>query len=800
MDNKTFTVEEKLKAAYALNLCTVSVSQIIDYSDINVLEQEYENILNNLNLEHMPHDEALLNILRQLLDTITFFRIQEGDKKFIDRDYQQKMKNAIWAAVPNIGLLVAGGDPITTAVSLASQIGIGYMNYRKAKAENALAYEEQMWRLQRTAIEQFNGLRRELFDTAWRLADKYQFPDEYRLTERQISQYNNILMDCDYIRKYERLNSIKDKFVAYPNFWYQFGNTANYIARDITLAISDDAREFYRNQAKEAFEKYWQTNKYNLLREDALASSCALEYVDLLDADDDRMKIEELLDYAVKMSGNANDCLQLCAIGYLKLGDSDKAMNLLSILVNESYNTVVNAQILSGLYVNKAITKQDIMARSKYEILRTRVNSEYLIRLPEISENTSCDELEAEFGEKQRSILGDKFHIVIKKYMNLYSIRMGKLIPPIEDKVYSDAYFADDYMDERFKEFNSLFEPVNKKKKAAYMEKLSHSAFLDSFFYNLNDFFGEICELNCIRDRSQLQEIIENSIIGVAEQINGIATKIEEKKILIDDINNMLFYTSASFLGDFQNELEKQINESISLMTGMAQYATTDSALRNFCYEHDIQEPDILLDEGENLDDTDIENKVYFSLNLLGADGRKIDNNQKLNRKIEKIIKNHMLDLKIISDKSDAYFHDSIEFNMFFENSKLKDHKDILQKTMAVYDDQSIFNADLLFTVDGVVPVVRNNIKELIPYVLLASAEERQNIRKLVSDVYLSDKKFQSAVIVSSIFGTNVSSIMTDSNRNERRQVGNILDKIQPMIDEITATLGDEFKKEIEEG
>ena len=54
--------KEQLKAAYALNLCTVSVSQIIDYNDVNIMEQEYESILNNLNLEQMPKDEALLSI------------------------------------------------------------------------------------------------------------------------------------------------------------------------------------------------------------------------------------------------------------------------------------------------------------------------------------------------------------------------------------------------------------------------------------------------------------------------------------------------------------------------------------------------------------------------------------------------------------------------------------------------------------------------------------------------------------------------------------------------------------------
>ena len=196
-NNVCISEEDKIKAAYALNMCTVSVSQIIDYSDLNILEQEYEAILNNLNLEQIPKDEALLHILRQLLDTITYFRIETNEKELIEKEYQQKMKNAIWSAVPNFGMIVAGGNPITMAISLASQVGIGYMNYRRNKAEYGIEKERSEWELQKTAIEQFNGLRRELFDTAWRLADSYEFPDGYRLTERQITHYNKILMDQD---------------------------------------------------------------------------------------------------------------------------------------------------------------------------------------------------------------------------------------------------------------------------------------------------------------------------------------------------------------------------------------------------------------------------------------------------------------------------------------------------------------------------------------------------------------------------------------------------------------------------
>ena len=39
-EGKKLSELEKKQAAYALNMCTVSVSQIIDYEDLNILEQE----------------------------------------------------------------------------------------------------------------------------------------------------------------------------------------------------------------------------------------------------------------------------------------------------------------------------------------------------------------------------------------------------------------------------------------------------------------------------------------------------------------------------------------------------------------------------------------------------------------------------------------------------------------------------------------------------------------------------------------------------------------------------------------
>ncbi len=417
---------QQRQAAYALNLCLVSISQIIDYNDLIILDQEYDGILNNLNIENMPKDDALLKILKQILDTITFFRIEEGEKQFIELDYQRKMKNAIWSAVPNLGLLVTGGNPATIAVSLASQVGIGYMNYRKRKAEISYEKERQEWELQRSAIEQFNGLRRELFDTAWRLTEAYGIHEEYRLTERQISQYNEILMDPNYLRRYKRLEYIKNNFKAYPPFWYYFGNAAkNILSQDKSL--SEDEKANYEEKAQEHFEKCLEITENNLLREDPIEATCALELFDIYrlpNKNKCKDELKKLLGRAKKAAGTSNDILELCAIAYLQINEVEEASKILEMLVNEGYNAEINAQLLSEIYVQRYL-KGEEACKTEYETLIKMtdgvVNSNYLFPMP--SSNEKNTELEIEFtcilAERFKNMYIDVLSRILEKYRDL---------------------------------------------------------------------------------------------------------------------------------------------------------------------------------------------------------------------------------------------------------------------------------------------------------------------------------------------------------------------------------------------
>lgn len=388
---KLMTEEQKRKAVYALNLVTVSVSQITSYRDLIIMKQEYDAILNNINLQNIIHDQELLDILKHILDVITFFQIQDKEKEFIDREYQQKMKNAIWSAVPNIGMILSGPLNWGMAITMAVQIGAGYMNYRKEKANTSLEKDRKLWELERSAIEQLNGLRRELFNCAWKLSDKYNFDDSLRLTEKQIDAYNKILLDKDPIRRYERLDVIKNDYQAYAPFWYYLGHAAKEVAdscfnvsyRANSGWIDDDDKHIYDKYSKIALENFKTFNKnyISLLREDVIYSSCALEQIPLLMLEDENSKqIPELLKNAAKYAGDNFDLLQQIVLNDLRFEDKiEESQNILRRLVNEDYNTSVNAQILSGLYI-----KQN--NKEEYDLLTHRIDEHidpsYLIPWP----------------------------------------------------------------------------------------------------------------------------------------------------------------------------------------------------------------------------------------------------------------------------------------------------------------------------------------------------------------------------------------------------------------------------------
>ena len=585
------TKDEKIKAAYALNLCTVSVSQIIDYNDINILEQEYNAILNNLNLQEMPKDEAFLDILKHLLDTITFFRIQEDEKKIIEMDYQKRIKDAIWKAIPSPSVIIASSDQKVMAMALATQVGIGYMNYRRAKAESQDEYEKSKWRLHESALEQFNALQRDLFTTAWRIADEYEFNDKWRLTENQLKQFNNILMDTNLIRKYERLESVQEQYEAYPPFWYQIGSAANKISYKYREDDQFGIVEFYKEKAKEYFDKF-EKNYVPLLREDQIAASCYLEHVDLLDSKTQKSKIIELLEKAEQLAGKELDVLQIISLDYQKIGELDKAEKILRKLVNEDYNRRLNAQLLSRIYVQNYI--KDINRKeygTRYKLLEDRLSTtQDIFELPEPKESYTEEEIKAidrKFFISQKESLERKIEPYVNCFVQMYGSEFNKLIPVLDyEKEYTESFFALDNLDARKNEF--LANTKWNKGTAEYQNRIYSinyeieikkivSKMMNSIRDNLRDYVNlEDCsaimidkyKTDCVKletfDKefnTDKESIFKKSVMEFYSFINSIIPRALINKIITDLINTVKQCESMEDISSLESALRSWTND-----------------------------------------------------------------------------------------------------------------------------------------------------------------------------------------------------------------------------------------------
>ena len=776
------TSEEKIKAAYALNMCTVSVSQIIDYSDLNVLEQEYEAILNNLNLEQIPKDEALLHILKQLLDTITYFRIEAGEREMIEKEYQQKVKNAIWAAVPNFGMIVAGGNPITMAISLASQVGIGYMNYRRNKSEYALDYERKKWELQKTAIEQLNGLRRELFDTAWRLADTYGFPDGYRLTERQITQYNKILMDQDEVRKYERLEVIKDDFEAYPPFWYFIGNTANYIAGAKELNISEETRKEYRQKALGYYEKFESLNKYNILRQDQLTAACALEHIDilLLTENADKRKVYELLDIAEKYSKNAYDIQELCALTYLKIGEQEKAAKILRMLVNEDYNKTINAQLLSSIYVYQ-------MKHADYELLATRVDSDYLYPMPKKEE--SLETLQAEFGSKQKSVLKLKYKLVLDEYVNKYTVEWNRITSVFDLGVeYSNDFFLETTKakNDRLMQARRVFE--DNSKKDYYQQRMAESAYEISLLAVLNEMFTHLFETQSFANLSleeAAEESIRENLLESKDEINRIQHAMRERDFSLDAY--MLSQTIT--LKDIVDKAMKMVIEYAIDSVDSAninQITFMESSLRTFCNNNGLTSPEIAINRDSKKDNLFEKNNEPFGPQIFGASAIAAKRNAEYMAEMSSFIKGKMNAIDLTNEQTAIYFNDMPEFNGYFMSTTFEAHPDVRSHAMMIIKDRAKRKFDLIFTTDGIVSVIKDKVKNLTPY----------DEVKMKSDSILLYKNELLLTREYKVFSFDVNMLYCLIRQLATKFIKNINDKIEYVDDVVTPQLLNAWFKE----
>lgn len=468
------------------------------------------------------------------------------------------------------------------------------------------------------------------------------------------------------------------------------------------------------------FQKYANLNKFNILREDQMTSSFALEYVDLLlleENPDNKPKIDELIHIAVDMSGNSLDVKELCAIAYLKIGNTNEAAELLKQLVNEDYNTITNAKLLSRIYVSQYLTGNSKTAKFDYKTLQLRIgesNADYLFPMPDRIEDDS--RLQLEYLVDQKIKLQMDYRAAINELSRKYTIKFNSVMPaPYGYSDYDDYFsYSEQAIMRREADFKRIL--LDSTKCNEFVHELASVGFRFKYIDILNEVMDACDDLELWKkaeNHDALTVSVRANIIQKRPILKRIQENMDSNSFTIADYitmrNEMSF---KEFMGTLLTDLKETIMNAIDSMTSMESVERAEYNLAEFCQKHDIS-----LSGSRSSDEKRAkEVKAYLSYDIFGLDGVNENERKYYISEMKNIVKQAASELSQgISSEVNILIPGSDEFDLYFENSKL-DAGGLKEKALGIIDDKTKKDCDLVLTSEGLLLIYKNKIKLLHSY------------------------------------------------------------------------------------
>jgi TPR repeat protein len=209
----------------ALNMAIVSVHKIVTTEDRIVLDQEYQNIINNLKLGNIEEDVELQDLYLELMDTITRKTLSGEERVRFQYRYNAKEQRALVSSLANRRPSY-GGNLWSFLGSVAMSGVSAYFGYQNSKTELLENLDDELWLLRRDQIEAINTLQKNLLSSSWNLLRQYNLPDAYLLTQGNMADFDKATQETDSKKSVRMFRTLEPQFKVYPPFWYFYGKAA----------------------------------------------------------------------------------------------------------------------------------------------------------------------------------------------------------------------------------------------------------------------------------------------------------------------------------------------------------------------------------------------------------------------------------------------------------------------------------------------------------------------------------------------------------------------------------------------
>ncbi|MEZ0329080.1 MAG: hypothetical protein ABWK15_05925 [Dissulfuribacterales bacterium] len=321
--------QTQLQVLQALNQIAVSLTHIITYNDKVVLDQEYNTIINNLNLSNIP-DEDIITLLQELMDLLTTSKINDHDRAYLAHTYEKNVQNELKKRMStrllDTDVLI---NPYSSVLQAVLNVGSFYFNYRYKLDDYKKERDEAVWKIDANTLQKLNDFYKKLLKYSWELMRKYNFPDEWRLNEKQLNDYINILKEPNIGLRYRKLARLEENFQKFPPYWYYRGQAAQEIGN--------------KKEALYCFGQF-QAIHQGILRKDPYAASTAMCKTMLILEAEETPPVDIKKDLEIILA-NSEDSdwgnILFAALQYARLGDSDTASKLIMRNLDNGYLTFI---------------------------------------------------------------------------------------------------------------------------------------------------------------------------------------------------------------------------------------------------------------------------------------------------------------------------------------------------------------------------------------------------------------------------------------------------------------------------
>ena len=142
------------------------------YNDKVILDQEYNMVINNLNLSNIP-DADLISLLQELMDLLTSSKINDYDREYLlkkfDKNVQNELKTEVTSLVFDTDIVT---NPYTTVLTAFLATGSFYFNYRSQMDAYVKEKEEGKWTIESKTMKELNNFYKKLLKHSWELMRK----------------------------------------------------------------------------------------------------------------------------------------------------------------------------------------------------------------------------------------------------------------------------------------------------------------------------------------------------------------------------------------------------------------------------------------------------------------------------------------------------------------------------------------------------------------------------------------------------------------------------------------------------